>query len=134
VAAAADEAPGHGEQAQARPFEFPAAGGPGEGEHGHPGEQFAGQGDDLAPDLVLGVAVQGQVAQAGVLGGADAVLASGAAAVAQFQVGELPALGVGGKAGEPVAAGKQRGSPSATTGWCSTTPTPPKPWPGSSRE
>ena len=45
------------------------------------GEQFAGQGDDLAPDLVLGVAVQGQVAQAGVFGGADPVLAAGPAAV-----------------------------------------------------
>ena len=32
----------------------------GQGEHLHPGEQFAGQGGDLAPDLVLGVAVEEQ--------------------------------------------------------------------------
>ena len=42
--------------------------------------------------------MQRQVAQPGVFGVADAVLAAGAAAVAQFQVGELPALGVGGEA------------------------------------
>jgi hypothetical protein len=53
-----------------------------QGEHLHPGEQFTGQGDDLAPDLVLGESVQREVAQAGVLGAADAVLAAGAAAVA----------------------------------------------------
>ena len=56
-----------------------------------------------APDLVLGVAVQGEVAQAGVLGAADPVLAPGAAAVPEFQVGELAALGAGGEAGEAVA-------------------------------
>lgn len=39
--------------------------------------------------------MQRQVAQAGVLGGADAVLGSGAAAVPQFQVCELAAGGVG---------------------------------------
>ena len=43
-----------------------------------------------------------QVAQAGVLGGADAVLAPCAAAVAQLEVGELPGHGVGGETGEPV--------------------------------
>lgn len=50
----------------------PAAGFAGQGEHRGPGEEVAGQGDDLAPDLVLGVAVQGQVPQAGVLGAASA--------------------------------------------------------------
>ena len=82
AAAAADEAPGAGEDPQPQPFGFPAAGGAVQGEHLHPGEQFAGQGDDLAPDLVLGEAVQGEVAQAGVLGAADPVLAPGPAAVA----------------------------------------------------
>ena len=43
------------------------------------GEELAGQGDDFAPDLVLGVAVQGEVAQAGVLGAPDALFAPGAA-------------------------------------------------------
>jgi len=42
--AAADYARGHDEQAQAQAFGFPAAGGPGEREHGLPGEQLAGQG------------------------------------------------------------------------------------------
>jgi hypothetical protein len=105
AAAAADDAPGDGEQAQPQPPGFPAAGGPSEREHLRPGEQLAGQGDDLAPDLVLGVAVQGQVAQAGVLGGADAVLAAGPAAVAQFQAGKLAAVGAGGEAGKAVPAG-----------------------------
>jgi hypothetical protein len=73
-----------------------------EGEHLHPGEEFAGEGEEFAPDLVLRVVVQWQVAQPGVLGRADAVFDAGAAAVPQFQVGELPAPGVGGKAGEAV--------------------------------
>src|SRR5690606_10856353 len=74
-----------------------------EGERLHPGEEFAGQGDEFAPDLVLGEMVQGQVGQAGVLGAADAVFAAGPAAVAEFQVGELAAAGVGDEAGEAVA-------------------------------
>src|SRR5699024_2212704 len=41
----------------------------------------------------------------GVLGSADAVLAAGAAAVAQFEVGELTGRGVGGEAGDAVAVG-----------------------------
>jgi len=61
--------------------------------------------DDLEPDLVLRGAVQGQVRQAGVAGGADAVLASGPTAVAEFEVGELTTGGVSGEAGEPVAVG-----------------------------
>jgi hypothetical protein len=43
---------------------FPGAGRPVKGEQLHPGGQ-------LAPDLVLGETVQGEVAQPGVLGGAD---------------------------------------------------------------
>ena len=58
----------------------------------------AGQRDELAPDLVLAEAVQGEVAQAGVFGGPDPVLAPGPAAVAQPGVGELAAGGAGGKA------------------------------------
>jgi hypothetical protein len=65
-----------------RPFGFPGAGGPVEGEHLHPGQQFAGHRDQLGPDLVLVKAVQWQVAQPGVFGVADAVFAPGAAAVA----------------------------------------------------
>jgi hypothetical protein len=55
--------------------------GAGEGEHRHLGQEFAGQGGDLAPDLVLVVSVQGQVPQAGVLSIADPVLAASPAAV-----------------------------------------------------
>ena len=58
AASAAHEPPGGGEQAQAEPFRFPAAGGPGQGEQLRPGQEVAGQGDDLAPDLVLGEALQ----------------------------------------------------------------------------
>ena len=66
---------GGGEQPQSQPFGFPAASGVfGEAEHLGPGQEFAGQLHDLAPDAVLVEAVQRQVAQAGVLGGADAVL------------------------------------------------------------
>ena len=102
AAAAADEASGDGEQAQPEPFRFPAAGGPGQGEHLGPGQQLAGQGDDLAPELVLREAFQRQVPQPGVLGAADPVLAPGPAAVPQLQVRELAVLGVGGEGGEPV--------------------------------
>ena len=64
-----------------------------------------GERDDGAPDLVLGEVVQRQVGQAGVFGDADAVLAAGPAAVAQFEVGQLPAGGVGGERGDPVPVG-----------------------------
>ncbi len=51
-----------------------AAGGgrAGQGRHLHPGQQAAGQRDDLGPDLVLLISVQGEIAQAGVLGAKDA--------------------------------------------------------------
>jgi hypothetical protein len=76
--AAAGETSGDGEDTQAEPFRFPAAGGgAGQGEQLGPGEKLAGQGDDLAPELVLGEAMQGQVPQPGVLRAADPVLAPG---------------------------------------------------------
>ena len=74
-----------------------------EGEHRRPGQQFAGHGHQLAPELVLVKAVQREVTQPGVFGAADPVLAPGPAAMPQFQVRELPVLGVGGEAGEAVA-------------------------------
>jgi hypothetical protein len=46
------------------------------------------------------VVVERQVGQAGVFGAADAV-SGAAAAVPQFQVGQMPAAGVGGEAGDP---------------------------------
>ena len=93
AAAAADNPPRAAEDPQAEPLWFPAAGRAGEGEHLGPGQQLAGQGDDLAPDLVLVVSVQRQVSQPSVLGVADPVLAPGPAAVSQFQVSELPGPG-----------------------------------------
>jgi hypothetical protein len=81
AAAAAGDPAGSGVEAQPQALWFPAAGRAVQGEHGHPGGQLAGQGDDLDPDLVLVVAVQGEVAQAGVFRAADPVLAPGAAAV-----------------------------------------------------
>src|SRR6516164_9830266 len=103
AAAAGCQAPGDGEDAQPQPFGFPPAGLARKGEHLGPGQQLAGQRDDLAPDLVLREAPQRQVPQPGVLGAADPVLAAGPPAVPQLQVGELAFLGVGGEGGEPVA-------------------------------
>ena len=77
----------------------------GQGEHPHPGCQLDGQGDDGAPDLVLGEVVQRQVPQSGGLGDPDPVLAAGPAAMAQFQVGQLPTGGVGRERGDPVPVG-----------------------------
>jgi hypothetical protein len=54
----------------------------GKGENLRPGQEFAGYSNQFGPDLVLGVAVPEQVAQASVFGGADAVLAAGAQPVA----------------------------------------------------
>jgi len=102
--AAAEEPCGGGEDPQPQPFGFPAAGRSVQGEHLRLGRQFAGQCHDLVPDLVLGVAVEGEVGQAGVLSAADPVLAPGPAPMAEFEVGELPATRAGGKAGEPVPA------------------------------
>jgi hypothetical protein len=78
--AGADDASGDGEDAESESLGFPSAGGlmPVEGEGLGPGEEVGGECDDLDPDPVLGVAVEGQVPQAGVFQGADAVLAAGA--------------------------------------------------------
>jgi hypothetical protein len=86
----------------------PGAGGAFQGEYRHPGGQFAGHGHQLAPDLVLVKAVQGEVSQAGGFGAPDPVLAAGATAVPQLEVSELPSPGVGGEAGDavPVDAGE----------------------------
>jgi len=79
----ADEAAGDGEQPQPQAFGFPPTGGVvGEGQHLQPGGEFDGEADDGHPELVLRVAVQGQVGQSGVFADADAVLTPGAPAVA----------------------------------------------------
>ena len=73
-----------------------------EGQGLGPGQQIGGERDDLDPEPVLGVAVEGQVPQPGVLQGADAVVAAGALAVPDLECGQRPAgsLGVGGEAGD----------------------------------
>lgn len=62
--AAPDEAPATCEDAQPQALRFPAAGTAVQGEHLRPGQQRAGQRDALAPDLVLGESLQGEVARA----------------------------------------------------------------------
>ena len=51
--AAGGRAARDGEQAQPQPFRLPPTRRPGLGEHLGPGQQFAGQREDPAPDLVL---------------------------------------------------------------------------------
>lgn len=111
AATAADEPARDGQEAQAEPFRFPAAGVPGQGEELGPGQQLAGQGDDLAPQLVLGEALERQVPQPCVLGAADAVLAASPPPVAELEVGELAAPGVGGEDGETVPVDVSRPQP-----------------------
>ena len=72
-------------------------------DHGRLNSQVAGQGDDLAPELVLGEALQRQVPQSGVLGAADPVLAPGPAAVPELKVSELAFPRVSRESGEAVA-------------------------------
>ena len=72
------DAGGDCEQAVADAFRFPPARLVlGVGEEPGPGEQVAGEGDDRAPDAVLGEPLEGQVAQPGVFRLPDAVLAAG---------------------------------------------------------
>jgi hypothetical protein len=88
AAAAADEESGGGEGTQPETSGFPASGRAGEGEHLHPGQQFAYQRGDLAPELLLLTTMQCQVTQAGVL--LIAVLVPGLAPVPQSR--KLPPL------------------------------------------
>jgi hypothetical protein len=69
------QASGGGEQALPEASGFPAAALAGEGEHLGPGEQVAGEPDDLVSQLVLRESSERQVQQPGVLGAADAVFA-----------------------------------------------------------
>ena len=106
-AAGVDDPAGDGEEPEPEAFGFPSAGGLGRrpGQGLGPGQEVGGERDDLQPDLVLGEAVEGQVAQAGVLEAADAVLGSGSLPVPDLQIGQSPpgAVGVGGEAGDPPA-------------------------------
>ena len=54
-----------------------------------PAAKVAGHEHQLQPDLVAAPAVERQVAQAGCLGGADAVLNAGALTVTQLQDGQV---------------------------------------------
>jgi len=66
-----------------------------QGEQLGPGDEFAGERDDGAPDAVLGEGVQREVGQAGVFGLADAAFAAGSAAVPELEVGKLGARSAG---------------------------------------
>jgi hypothetical protein len=83
----ADKAAGGGEDPQSQAFGFVAGGGGGQRETGAPGQQVLGECADRDPDSVLVGVAEGQVAQSGVLRGADAVLDPGVAAVASFAPG-----------------------------------------------
>jgi hypothetical protein len=85
-------------QRTAQALGFPAAGLPGQGQHLRPGQQFAGQRDDLAQYLVGGEALQGQVPQPGVLCAADPVLAAGMPPMSQLEVHELAFVALAAKA------------------------------------
>jgi hypothetical protein len=79
----ADEATGDREQAQPKPFGFPAPGSVvGEGQHLQSGGELDGETDHSQPELVLGEPVQRKVGQPGVFADADAVLATGPTPVA----------------------------------------------------
>ncbi len=92
---------GDAEQAQAEAFGFPASGlVAGQGDHLGPRGALAGELDQGAPDAVLIEPVQREIGQAGVFGGPYPVFAACAAAVPQFQVGDLSASSVGGECGQ----------------------------------
>lgn len=93
------------EQPQPQPFGFPPPGGVlgRDREQLGPGGQVGREHDQRAPDPVLVEPVQGQVPQAAVLRDPDPVLAPGAAAVPQLEIGQLPARSVGDERGQPVA-------------------------------
>ena len=120
AAGVAGDGGGDVHQSQAdRPGLPPSGAVAGQGEHLGPGEQVVGQGHDLAPDAVGGQALQGEGAQAGVLGASDAVLAPGPQPVADFEVGEPPSPRVGGQGGEPVSAHVVEAQPRAGVGFFS---------------
>lgn len=102
--AGVDDAPGDGQDAEAEPLGLAPSGGFFfvEGQGLGRCEEVGCDGDDLEPDLVLGVAVEGQVPQAGVFEVADAAFASGALPVSDLQVSQPPVgtLRVGGEAGD----------------------------------
>lgn len=78
-----------------------------------PGSQLQGQLHDRQPDTVLIEPMQWQVRQSGVLGAPDAIFASGAAAMSEFEVLDLPAHTVGDERGQPqtVAVGDRNCAP-----------------------
>src|SRR3954451_5706136 len=86
ASAAANDLPGGREDPQPQALWLPAAHcrGRGPGQCLGPGQEIRGERDDLEPDLVLGVAVQREVPQAGVLEPADAVLGAGTLPVPDF--------------------------------------------------
>ncbi|CWB19744.1 Uncharacterised protein [Streptococcus pneumoniae] len=102
VPTAAHDGRGDLEQPCAKPFGLPATCiMAGQRDGLHPGDDDAGELDDLAPDLVLRESLQRELHQAHVLGVADPVLAARAAAVTQLQHWKLAAWGVGRERSDP---------------------------------
>ena len=103
AAAAADEAGGGVQEAVAQGLRLRFREIAVEGGELQPGQQDAGGHRRVEPGLVDRVVVRGEVAQAGVLAGADDILDAGVDAVGGVGVGALaaPASGVSGQVGRP---------------------------------
>lgn len=96
------DAAGQREQVQPKGFRSPAAGVViGQCQHLHPRGEVERERDQREPNLVRCEGFEGQVPHPGVFTGFDAVLAARPAAVAQLEVGQLPAGGVGDERGQP---------------------------------
>lgn len=74
-------------------------------EHLSPRHQAESELNDRQLDAILVEPAQGEIGRSGVLGGADAVLAAGAATVPKFEILHLAAGGIGGERSLPKAVG-----------------------------
>ena len=102
AAAAADQAPRDGEQAQPQAPGLPPAGLPARASSWVQASSSQARATISHRSWLWANPFRWQVPQPGVLGAADPVLAADPAAVPQFQVRELAFPGVGGERGEPV--------------------------------
>ena len=103
AAAVTDELAGDVQQPVTEAFRFGGRELAGQADQLGPAEQVLGDQRELEPGLVVLEGVVREVAHAGVLAGADAVLDAGAAAVTQLQDGDVVAVLVGEEARVPVA-------------------------------
>lgn len=89
-AAGADDASRDGDDPEPEPFGLSATGRPDlvEGQSLHPHEKVDNEGDDLEPEVVLGVVVKGRFRRPGVRQAPNVVLAAGALPVADVESGQ----------------------------------------------